>query len=243
MVNPLLIGNAVTSGISTFRKYRSKLREDPLTPEINRLKKERGKWTFAIDLIGRENPPIGEICYEVGEDAITSLSALEMVVLPCAMHNLLIPNKAYFYTDPRIIREISKEDSPLFKKIYPKPEKAIYSIGKSIEKYIFPTEESECIEHFKEKREAIVEALASSLRKIKAPYEPGLDYSAIKNELFENVKKMKGIEYDYFLNLQELSLKRNIKRAKIGVAAALTFAVGVLIGSKLKKAKALSSIV
>lgn len=243
MVNVLLIGNFVRSGISTFRKYKNKIREDPFGPEIKKLRKECGKWTSAIDLIGREHHHIGETCYEVEDNVMNNLSAIEGVSLPCARYNLLIPNKVYFYTDPKIIKSISRErSSPLIEKIYPKPEKAISSIEKDIDDYISEREDLGYTEYFEKRKGEIINELSSLRKRIKFPYQPGFDYSVIQEKLSETVKKMRGVEYDYLSNIQELEHKRNIRIVKIGAAAALTFSVGLVIGSKLKKTRALKVI-
>ncbi|MDP3026224.1 MAG: hypothetical protein Q8N63_00840 [Nanoarchaeota archaeon] len=235
MVNVLLMGNFVRSGISTFRKYKNKIREDPFGPEIIKLRKECGKWTSAIDIIGRECPHIGETCYDVEDNVMNYLSVIEGVSIPCARYNILIPNRVYFYTDPKRVEKIDREINPSFKRIYPKPEKAIFSMEKIIDDYISETEDIGYTDNFEKRKVETMGELLSSRKRIEFPYQAGFDYSAIQERLFETVKKMRGVEYDYLSRLQELEHKRNIRRAKIGAAAVATFAAGVVIGSKLKK--------
>jgi hypothetical protein len=243
MVNLLSIGNSVRSGYKTFKDCKKKISDNPLGPEIRRLRKEAKKWITGMDLIGREYHEIGETRYKIEENAINNLAVIEGVAVPYARYNILSLglSKVYFYTDPKIIREIKiQDDDSLIEKIYPKPEKAVSSIEKVVEECLADSNDYGYVRDFKKRKREIIKELASIRKKIKAPYTPGTDYSSIQIELWQTAKKMSGVKEDYIAIIRDLETKSDIKNAKIAAAAVITLTVGILLGSKLKLRRKIS---
>jgi hypothetical protein len=238
MINPLPIINIARSSHKAIKNYRQERRKDSSTPEIKKLRRDAVKWTTSINTIGRENHKVGDIIYKVEENVINYLSAIEGVVMPCARYNLLIPNKAYFYTDPSKIKEMHlNEDSSLIERIYPRPEKAVSSIERIIENHLQKSRGYRHIKDFKKRKSQVVEDLQKISKSIVTPYTPGTDYSSVQKDLIQTVKKMEEIKSDYLVNIHELEYQRSLQWLKITAITGITLAVGILTNYKFKKPK------
>lgn len=231
----LLIGNSLKKSYETFKEYKQKISDDPFKPEIKKLRKELKKWTASINMIGKECPDIGDTCYKIEENAINYLSAIEGVALPCARHNLFISSKVYFYTDPKRIKEIKIQESDSFEKIYPEPKKAISGIEKVVNDCLSDSKDYGYVQDFKKRKREIINKLVLIKKNIKTPYIPGTDYSSTQKELWQTVKKMSGVEYDYRNVIRDLETQSDIKNAKTAATAIVALAIGILLGSRLKR--------
>jgi len=242
MVHPLFFPFAIKSSINTVKKYRKKIKQDPFAKDLENLESEKNKWTIALNLIGTEYYPPGNSFSEFSDNAINALSVIEAVSIPYARYSLQ-PGKIYFCRDPKSVEKIVEEESPLAEMIYPKPKRTIAKIESALEDSIAETVDLGYIEDFENRKQKIIEELVSVRKKIKQPYKPRTDYSSVQQVILTTSKKIKGIEYDYAQSIQGLEYKRNIRRAKIGAAAVVTFATGAIIGAKLKKAQAIKKLI
>lgn len=237
MVHPILIGNAIRNAIKTAKKCRVSLKNESINKEITKLEKESTKWSLAIDTIGRNYPSIGSYTYELEDTVLNNLADIECFKMPYGKSNWIGARDAYFFIDPKYTKEISKES--IIKKIHPQPQKAIETIGDIIGFNISKAEDFGYIDDYKKRRTNIINKLTSIRKKIKAPYEPRMNYAPIQEEIAEIAKKMRGVEYDYISEKRKLINQKRIKNAKTITKAAAMIAVGTVIGAKLKKVKAL----
>lgn len=236
MIPPILISNAIYSGVKTARKYAPEIKDNPFHSEIEKLEKELNKWSRAIDTIGREYPIIGTYTYELADTVLNNLATIERVRIPYGIHKWQGLRDAYFFIDPKHVRknpQIPGKSS--IKRIYPRPTKAIETIEDVIGYNLSEAKDVGYINDFEKRRTEIVNDFIITRKKIKTPYKLGISYTPIQDKITEIAKKMKGVEYDYICGIRKLKDMRRRRIAKIGAAATLTFAAGILIGSKLKK--------
>lgn len=233
MIPYILISNTIRSGIRTARKYAPKIKDNPFDNEIKKLEEELDKWSFVIDTIGRKYPIIGTYTYELADTVLNNLATIECVKIPYGKSSWESSREAYFFIDPKYVKKESVESN--IKRIHPKPTKAIETIESIIDFKFSSTKDVGYINNYKKRRTEIVNEFVNVRKKIRTPYEPGMSYTPIQEEISEIVKKTRGVEYDYICEIRKLKDMKRRRIAKIGAAATLTFAAGILIGSKLKK--------
>jgi hypothetical protein len=242
MVNPMLIKEVAKNSYKAFKKYRKDISEDPLSIEIDKLQKEKEKWTASIGLIGKKYPNLGDTTTDIKENVMNYLSVIEGIVMPCARYNLLIPKKTYFYTDAKRVKEIkTSQECDLIEKIYPQPQKAIQTIEEIIQDHITGSQDYGYIQGFKKRKKEIIRELILLKKRMISPYYAGMEYSPVQKELAQTVTEMVTVEHDYKMNIEELKYQRAVHRlkkgTKVAAAATITIAASLLIGSRLKMPK------
>lgn len=240
MVNPFAIGNFAVSCGSELKKAAGKIKEDSYSKEIEKLNEQREKFKIAIDLIGKDYYRTGEDSNEFQRNALNYLAVVEHVSLPYSTGVYPIKKAGYYFINPKRIKD---QDSSglLVERIYPAPRKAISMIEKAVEE-CFDEKDFNYLTNFKKRKDNLVRDLTKLKQKIKTPYERGQDYSAIREGLVETVRETYRLDSDCKKAIEDLETKSDIRKAKIGITALAAIAIGTILGTKLKKIRALRTV-
>jgi hypothetical protein len=241
MVNPIAIGNFAVSCGTELKKFVGKIKNDPFSLEIKKLKEQREKFAKAMDLVGRDYYRVGEDSDEFKRNALNCLAVVEHVSLPYPEGVYPLKKAGYYFINPERIREPSSDIELKTEIIYPQPKEAASFIESAV---------AECsdaqgfgyLANFAERKDNLINSFVRLGRRIKRSRNPKKDYTPIREELVENVREMYRLDKEYKGAIEMLETKSDIKKVKIGAAALVGIVTGAVVGAKLKKAKALKTL-